>query len=212
MTRALLLSVLAVPAGAWDLGNGAGVEERRRELQMAWRSYNATMVDQDIVKRSFQEEEPDWVRDEKTKMTPPERPFGRLQGFVYRRDDVRFKMVGRHGPLKETAPKREAQAARLKALRAAEGAAVEELWAAMKKSGDEALTLESSLPARDAYATQSDSTSPARVIWYPLDFYRDQGERAEFYYLLYADKPRSAAGEFMPAVERRKRPARRFGR
>lgn len=191
MTRALLLLALALPASAWELQEGAGVEERAHELAQVWRPYNGTMVDRDMVKRSAQEEQPDWVTREKEKMTPAERPFGRVHGFTMRRDDVRFVMLGRFGPLREKPTVKEL----VYALRMAEGAAVQTFWQTMSKTQETRWELASSAPGRDAYSSPASlqEAEKVRVTWHPLDFYRDQGDKAEFYVLFYADKPRAGA-------------------
>lgn len=199
---------LAVPAGAWQLGEGAGIEARRDELTKTWRSYNRTMVDNYMVKHVAQEEEPDWVKREKEKMTPPDRPFGRLAGFTLRRDTVRHLMVGRHGPLTEGLKKSEAQKQRLAALRQAEDAAVAKLWASLNKTPGEKLELAAMPPGRDAFASRAEGELVV-VTWVPLDWYYDEGPNAELYVLLYADKPRGPKPEPLPAVKRG--PGVRFG-
>ncbi len=199
MTRALLLLSLAVPAGAWEFGNGAGVEERSAELRGYWRPFNKTMVDLDMVKRSAQDEEPDWVTREKEKMTLPERPFGRLAGFVMRRDDVRFYVVGRHGPLTEGLKDGAARKERLAALKRAEAAAVETLLETLSKEGEEGLELTSSAPGRASFSSEG-AGEPVRVVWHPLDFYRDQGRGADLYVLLYADRRRAGVPPAAPAA------------
>ena len=199
---------MAVPAGAWPLGEGAGIEARRDELTKTWRSYNRTMVDTYMVKHAAQEEEPDWVKREKEKMTPPERPFGRLAGFTLRRDTVRYMMVGRHGPLTEGLTEREARKERLAALRQAEDAAVAKLWSTLNDAPGEKLELSAMPPGRDAFASRA-AGEPVSVTWVPLDWYYDEGKGAELYVLLYADKPRGAVGE-IPAAKSKK-PLLRFG-
>lgn len=196
MTRAILpaLLLLAAPAAAWDLEEGAGIAERARDLQQLWRPYNGTMVDRDMVKRSSQEREPDWVTREKGKITPPERPFGRVHGFTLRRDDVRFVMMGRYGPLPVKPKVKEL----VYALRMAEGAGVAELWKALSRTEGEKLELSSSAPGRDAFSSPASlrDVETLKLVWHPLDFYRDPGKNAEFYVLFYADKPR---GPIAPA-------------
>lgn len=207
MTLALLLLALSSPACAWELGNGAGVDERSMELRRYWRPFNGTMVDRDMVKRSAQEEEPDWVTREKEKMTPPDRPFGRVHGFTMRMRDVRFLMVGRYGPLSQR-PKDPVKE-RVYALRMAEGAAVETLWRTLAKAPEASWELVSSAPGREAYSQPASlsGAQAARVVWHPLDFYREPGKDAEFYVLLYADKPRpgvprAPGGAEQPAAEK----------
>jgi hypothetical protein len=187
VTRALFLLLLAVRAGAWQLEGGAGVDERGRELDLRWRPYSKTMVDLDIAKRSAQDEEPDWVSDEKVKMTPPERPFGRIQGFTLREKTVRFIMVGRQGPLKATSTDKTGVVA---ALRAAEGAAAELLFGQLATAPGQAWELVSSAPGRGTLATRG-SSERRRVTWHYLDFYREGGKASQLYILLYADKPRT---------------------
>lgn len=185
---------LAAPAAAWELGAGAGVNERARELERAWRPYNKTMADLDMVKRADQDEPPDWVLREQEKMVPRERPFGRIAGFTLRRDDARFLMVGRHRPLTPGLPERAARKERLQALRLAEAAAVEAFWKSLAETPDERWELVSTAPGRETYASApSLRDKAARVVWSPLDWYRDPGKEGEFYVLLYADKPRRTA-------------------
>lgn len=191
MTRALLLLALAVPASAWELENGAGVEERAAELQKRWRPYSKTMVDLDIVKKAAQEEEPDWVTREKEKITPPERPFGRVHGFTLRQKDVRFLIVARHGPF---AP--EGKRGPLPALKSAELAATAALFEAVTQSAQEGWEQSSSVPGRDRRVLPGEPLM--KLTWHYLDFYRESGKTPEFFVLIYADKPRA---DLAPAPE-----------
>ncbi len=184
MTRALLLLLLAVPSGAWELEADA-VDARAAELRQRWRPFNKTMVDLDMVKRSAQDEEPDWVSEEKRKTAPPERPFARMAGSVLRRADVRYVIVGRHAPVKEKE--------KVKALRLAEGAAAAELWRLITEDDERRWVLSSTAPGRDAFRTgPSLRERPNHAAWSPLDWYREPGAKGEFFVLLFADVPRGS--------------------
>jgi hypothetical protein len=191
VTRALLVLLLAAPASAWELGNGAGVAARGAELVKRWRPYSKTMVDLDIVKKSLQDEEPDWVTREKEKMTPPERPFGRIHGFTMRERDVRYLVVGRHSPFEKDDKNRRGP---LHAARSAEAAALAALFEAVTDGPDavHGWELVPSAAGRDRQVHEGeDGQPPIQVTWFILDFYRETGKGGEFYVLLYADKPRA---------------------
>lgn len=198
MTLAPLLLLLAAPAPAWELERGAAVAERGAELVKRWRPYSKTMVDLDIVKKAVQDEEPDWVTRDKEKVTPPERPFGRIHGFTLRERTVRYLVVGRHGPF---APDGRGERSPLHAMRQAELAASAALFQAVVEGPDEdkGWELVSSAAGRDARVQRaSDGQPPIEVTWHYLDFYREQGKDAEFFVLIYADKPRP---DLAPAPE-----------
>jgi hypothetical protein len=191
VTRALLVLLLAAPASAWELGNGAGVAARGAELVKRWRPYSKTMVDLDIVKKSLQDEEPDWVTRDKEKITPPERPFGRIHGFTMRERDVRYLIVARHSPFEKDDKNRRGP---LMALKNAELAATAALFEAVTDGPDAARgwVLSSSAAGRDRRVHEGeDGQPPLQVTWHYLDSYRETGKGGEFYVLLYADKPRA---------------------
>lgn len=210
MTRALLALLLAAPASAWEQGNGAGVAARGAELVKRWRPYSKTMVDLDIVKKSVQDEEPDWVTREKEKTTPPERPFGRIHSFVMRERDVRYLVVGRHSPFEKDDKNRRGP---LHALKNAELAATAALFEAVADGPDAAhgWVLSSSAAGRDRRVHEGeDGEPPIPVTWHYLDFYRESGKGGEFYVLLYADKPRAGVPAAPEEKTAEKEPPMRF--
>jgi hypothetical protein len=131
------------------------------------------------------------VTRDKEKITPPERPFGRIHGFTMRERDVRYLIVARHSPFEKDDKNRRGP---LMALKNAELAATAALFEAVTDGPDAARgwVLSSSAAGRDRRVHEGeDGQPPLQVTWHYLDSYRETGKGGEFYVLLYADKPRA---------------------